>query len=97
MEEIFLLVLPHEMDRTSSVIIQTQRDSLSFIAKGYLNFINRHVTHTGKENASYSRHRNTSFIERVMKQILTNMLLNLFTAIGAPLYVYAAECKQFGV
>ena len=25
------------------------------------------------------------------------MLLNLFTAIGAPLYVYAAEFKQFGV
>ena len=48
-----------------------------------------------KENVNYSRHRNTSFIER--KKIPTNMLLKLFTAISAPWDVYVAECKQFGV
>ena len=39
----------------------------------------------------------TRVIERVMKQILTNMLPNLFIAISAPWDVLVAECKQFGV
>ena len=37
------------------------------------------------------------FIERVTKQILTNMLPNLLIAISALKDVYVAECKQFGV
>ena len=50
-----------------------------------------------KMSLTYPRHRNTSFIERVTKHILTNILLNLFTAINAPLDVYAAECEECGV
>ena len=36
-------------------------------------------------------------VEQVTKQILTNMLPNLFIAISAPWDVFIAECKQFGV
>ena len=35
--------------------------------------------------------------EQVTKQILTNMLPNLFIEINVPSDVYVAECKQFGV
>ena len=41
--------------------------------------------------------KNTCFVERVTKQIFTNMLPNLFIAISAPYGVYVAECKQFSV
>ena len=54
----------------------------------------------GKENFTYLRHRNTSFIEQVTKQILTNMLLNyslqsappkMFTSRNVNILVFASQ------
>ena len=42
------------------------------------------MSQLGKENVTYLRHRNTSFMEQVTKQILTNMLLNYWLQSALP-------------